>query len=181
MPLPSYARVTNLSNGRSLIVRVNDRGPYHGNRIIDVSTRAADLLGFRTSGTAWVTWNMSGGRRSRAPTIGFSPRRFGRMSPRRRRARSSLPRRGSRRSGRQLRSCAAPAMPAFRPATRIPPARGRCLTPQGRVDATAPINSSTAAGFTRAQSFRIQLIGALTFCWSMILPENRIPLFRIML
>ena len=54
MPLPSYARVTNLSNGRSLIVRVNDRGPYHGNRIIDVSTRAADLLGFRTSGTAWV-------------------------------------------------------------------------------------------------------------------------------
>ena len=54
MPLPSYARVTNLSNGRSLIVRVNDRGPYHGNRIIDVSSRAADLLGFRTSGTAWV-------------------------------------------------------------------------------------------------------------------------------
>ena len=54
MPLPSYARVTNLSNGRSLIVRVNDRGPYHGNRIIDVSGRAADLLGFRMSGTAWV-------------------------------------------------------------------------------------------------------------------------------
>ena len=54
MPLPSYARVTNLSNGRSLIVRVNDRGPYHGNRIIDVSKNAAYLLGFRASGTAWV-------------------------------------------------------------------------------------------------------------------------------
>jgi rare lipoprotein A len=54
LPLPSYARVTNLSNGRSLIVRINDRGPYHGNRIIDVSTRAADLLGFRANGTAWV-------------------------------------------------------------------------------------------------------------------------------
>ena len=54
MPLPSYARVTNLSNGRSLIVRVNDRGPYHGNRIIDVSKNAARLLGFHTSGTAWV-------------------------------------------------------------------------------------------------------------------------------
>src|SRR6201996_5310117 len=54
LPMPSYARVTNLSNGRSLIVRVNDRGPYHGNRIIDVSSRAADLLGFRSSGTAWV-------------------------------------------------------------------------------------------------------------------------------
>src|SRR6516164_10844967 len=54
LPLPSYVRVTNLSNGRSLIVRVNDRGPYAGNRIIDVSKRAAFLLGFTTSGTAWV-------------------------------------------------------------------------------------------------------------------------------
>jgi rare lipoprotein A len=54
LPLPSYVRVTNLSNGRSLIVRVNDRGPYHGNRIIDVSKRAAHLLGFTVRGTAWV-------------------------------------------------------------------------------------------------------------------------------
>ena len=54
LPLPSYVRVTNLSNGRSLIVRVNDRGPYAGNRIIDVSKRAAYLLGFTVSGTAWV-------------------------------------------------------------------------------------------------------------------------------
>src|ERR1700684_184699 len=43
LPLPSYARVTNLSNGRSLMVRVNDRGPYAGNRLIDVSERAAHL------------------------------------------------------------------------------------------------------------------------------------------
>ncbi len=54
LPLPSYVRVSNLSNGRSLIVRVNDRGPYAGNRIIDVSKRAAYLLGFTVSGTAWV-------------------------------------------------------------------------------------------------------------------------------
>jgi rare lipoprotein A len=54
LPLPSYVRVSNLSNGRSLIVRVNDRGPYAGNRIVDVSKRAAFLLGFTTSGTAWV-------------------------------------------------------------------------------------------------------------------------------
>src|SRR5215471_19043475 len=54
LPLPSYVRVSNLSNGRSLIVRVNDRGPYAANRIIDVSKRAAFLLGFTTSGTAWV-------------------------------------------------------------------------------------------------------------------------------
>ena len=54
MPLPSYARVTNLGNGYSVIVRVNDRGPYHGGRVMDVSSRAADLLGFKGEGTAKV-------------------------------------------------------------------------------------------------------------------------------
>jgi rare lipoprotein A len=54
LPLPSYVRVTNLSNGRSLIVRVNDRGPYAHDRLIDVSKRAAFLLGFAMNGTAWV-------------------------------------------------------------------------------------------------------------------------------
>ncbi len=54
MPLPSYARVTNLDNGYSLIVRVNDRGPYHAGRVMDVSSRAADVLGFRGIGTARI-------------------------------------------------------------------------------------------------------------------------------
>ncbi|MDJ0930735.1 septal ring lytic transglycosylase RlpA family protein [Breoghania sp.] len=54
MPLPSYARVTNLSNGRSMIVRVNDRGPFHGNRVIDLSSRVADMLNFKSKGTAKV-------------------------------------------------------------------------------------------------------------------------------
>ena len=54
LPMPCYARVTNLSNGKSLIVRVNDRGPYHGNRLIDVSNKAAELLEFKGSGVARV-------------------------------------------------------------------------------------------------------------------------------
>jgi rare lipoprotein A len=54
LPMPSYVRVTNLANRRSLIVRVNDRGPYHGNRVIDLSHKAADLLGFRSNGVARV-------------------------------------------------------------------------------------------------------------------------------
>jgi rare lipoprotein A len=54
MPLPSYARVTNLSNGYSVIVRVNDRGPYHGGRVMDVSSRTADVLGFKGAGTARI-------------------------------------------------------------------------------------------------------------------------------
>ena len=54
LPIPSYARVTNLSNSKSLIVRVNDRGPYHGNRVIDVSNKAAELLDFKSNGVARV-------------------------------------------------------------------------------------------------------------------------------
>lgn len=54
LPLPTYARVTNLQNGRSLVVRVNDRGPYAQDRIIDMSRRSAQALGFQRNGTAKV-------------------------------------------------------------------------------------------------------------------------------
>lgn len=54
LPLPSVVKVTNLENGRSLVLRVNDRGPYAKNRIIDISKRGAQLLGFQTQGTAKV-------------------------------------------------------------------------------------------------------------------------------
>ncbi len=54
LPMPSLARVTNLENGRSIVVRINDRGPFSGARIIDVSQRSAQLLGFETKGTAMV-------------------------------------------------------------------------------------------------------------------------------
>jgi peptidoglycan lytic transglycosylase len=54
LPMPCYARVTNLGNGKSVIVRVNDRGPYHGNRLIDVSNKAAELLEFKGNGVARV-------------------------------------------------------------------------------------------------------------------------------
>jgi rare lipoprotein A len=54
LPMPSYVRVTNLANKRSIIVRVNDRGPYHGDRVIDLSHKTADLLGFKGNGVARV-------------------------------------------------------------------------------------------------------------------------------
>ncbi|MEJ0094731.1 MAG: septal ring lytic transglycosylase RlpA family protein [Methylocella sp.] len=54
MPLPSYARVTNLRNNYSMIVRVNDRGPFAANRIMDVSRKTAEALDFRRTGTAKV-------------------------------------------------------------------------------------------------------------------------------
>jgi rare lipoprotein A len=72
LPMPSYARVTNLSNGRSLIVRVNDRGPYHGNRLIDVSNKAAELLEFKSNGVANVRVEYVG----RAPLEGSDDRQL---------------------------------------------------------------------------------------------------------
>lgn len=54
LPMPSLVRVTNLENGRSLVVRINDRGPFVNNRIIDLSRRSAQLLGIEQKGTAKV-------------------------------------------------------------------------------------------------------------------------------
>ena len=54
LPIPSYVRVTNLENGRSVVVRVNDRGPFAANRIIDLSYAAATKLGYSRKGTALV-------------------------------------------------------------------------------------------------------------------------------
>ncbi|MHA1565432.1 MAG: septal ring lytic transglycosylase RlpA family protein [Alphaproteobacteria bacterium] len=54
LPMPSAVRVTNLENGRSIVLRINDRGPFASGRIIDVSRRAANLLGFQRQGTAKV-------------------------------------------------------------------------------------------------------------------------------
>ena len=72
LPMPCYARVTNLSNGKSLIVRVNDRGPYHGNRLIDVSNKAAELLEFKGNGIARVRVEYVG----RAPLEGSDDRQL---------------------------------------------------------------------------------------------------------
>jgi len=72
LPMPSYARVTNLSNGKSLVVRVNDRGPYHNNRLIDVSNKAAELLDFKGNGVARVRVEYVG----RAPLEGSDDRQL---------------------------------------------------------------------------------------------------------
>lgn len=54
LPIPSYVRVTNTGNGRSMVVRINDRGPFHPDRVIDLSYAAATKLGFVQQGTARV-------------------------------------------------------------------------------------------------------------------------------
>ena len=70
LPLPSYVRVKNLANGRSVVVRLNDRGPFAHNRLIDVSKRTAEVLGFINAGTAQVRVTYLG----RAPVEGDDTR-----------------------------------------------------------------------------------------------------------
>lgn len=72
MPLPSYARVTNLRNHKSIVVRVNDRGPYVGNRVIDLSVKTAKLLEFHGQGVARVKVEYIG----RAPLAGSDDRKL---------------------------------------------------------------------------------------------------------
>jgi rare lipoprotein A len=72
LPLPSYVRVTNVANGRSIVVRVNDRGPYAHDRLIDVSVKTAELLGFYGHGVARVKVEYLG----RAPLEGSDDRKL---------------------------------------------------------------------------------------------------------
>jgi len=74
MPIPGYLRVTNLENDRSIIVRVNDRGPFHNDRVIDLSYAAAYMLGFHNKGTAMVEVEavMPGGSPSNTPILATS-------------------------------------------------------------------------------------------------------------
>ena len=72
LPLPSYVRVTNLANHRSIVVRVNDRGPYVGDRVIDVSVKTAKLLGFYGEGLTRVKVEYVG----RAPLEGSDDRKL---------------------------------------------------------------------------------------------------------
>jgi peptidoglycan lytic transglycosylase len=72
LPLPSYVRVTNLANSRSIVVRVNDRGPYARDRLIDVSVKTAELLGFYGHGVTRVKVEYVG----RAPLQGSDDRKL---------------------------------------------------------------------------------------------------------
>ena len=72
LPLPSYVRVTNLANRKSLVVRINDRGPFVGDRVIDLSVRTAKLLGFHGQGVAKVKVEYVG----RAPLAGSDDRKL---------------------------------------------------------------------------------------------------------
>ena len=119
LPLPAYVRVTNLQNGRSVVVRVNDRGPFVGNRIIDLSYTAAAKLDMLRNGTAMVE----------VRTVG--PASPGRCRPR-------LPG-AARRAGLDCRRCraAAPA-PAYRRRARSHAARSGPIAP-------APVTSAPAA------------------------------------
>ncbi len=70
LPIPSYVRVTNVSNKKSVVVRVNDRGPFHGGRIIDLSYAAAKKLGIQQAGTGDVRVDIVRPHKNAASAVG---------------------------------------------------------------------------------------------------------------
>ena len=142
MPLPSYARVTNLSNGRSLIVRVNDRGPYAANRIIDVSKHAAELLGFIDRGTTTVRVEYVGPAQLDGSDDRLLEATLRQDEP------APVP--GSVRLAAATRIVpVAMTVPVSMPASPVPARSAvRCLTPTRRRIATTRYKFSTVAGST---------------------------------
>ena len=73
LPIPSYVRVTNLDNGKSIVARVNDRGPFHPGRIVDMSYAGAVLLGYANAGTARVRVEALVPERTAGPAVSAAP------------------------------------------------------------------------------------------------------------
>src|SRR5690606_15452072 len=73
LPLPSFARVTNLDNGRSVVVRVNDRGPFHEGRVVDLSYAAAVKLDIHRQGTGRVEVRGLGPGDATPPQLATAP------------------------------------------------------------------------------------------------------------
>jgi rare lipoprotein A len=134
LPIPSYARVTNLRNGRSIVVRVNDRGPYVGNRIIDVSVKAAKLLGFHSNGLTRVRVDYVG----RAPLQGSDDSKL--LATLRRGSPAPAP--GSVR----VASAGGPFVPHYNRRSR---ARGRVPVPDGRPFTLGETAARSARGTSR--------------------------------
>jgi rare lipoprotein A len=121
LPMPSLVRVTNLENGRAIVLRVNDRGPFVRGRIIDVSRRAAQLLGFEGQGTARVRVEIMGeeSRQLRAALTGRDDMRTVSAAPRTAVASDALPPPpGARESRAPVQSAALPP-----PSQMLPPAQ----------------------------------------------------------
>jgi rare lipoprotein A len=151
LPIPSYVQVTNLDNGRSAVIRINDRGPFVGGRLIDLSAQGAELLGFRDSGTARVRVQYIG---QAGPEDAVTPQTLARLPSTSRapdaRTRPGGPTGGGATNGRQ--TAANPAgtgsTGTARPAARTRPAQDAPAQRQPQVQSprTTPPPAGAAAG-----------------------------------
>jgi len=153
LPMPSLVRVTNIENGRSIVLRVNDRGPFARGRIIDVSRRAAQLLGFEGQGTARVRVEIQPeeSQRLKAALTGRDENQTVAAVPRTAVASDALPPPPGARETR-TQAAALPPPSATLPAARTDPARAaQPTTRQGRPRETqAPLARQAAPIQTQA-------------------------------
>lgn len=152
LPMPSLVRVTNLDNGRAIVLRVNDRGPFARGRIIDVSRRAAQLLGFEGQGTARVRVEMLAeeSQRLKASLTGRDETQTVAAVPRTAVASDALPPLPGAREAR-VTGAALPPPSATLPPVQTDPARAGTATRQGRPRETqAPLARQAAPIRTEA-------------------------------
>jgi len=174
LPIPSYARVTNLQNGKSVVVRVNDRGPFHRERLIDLSYTAAHKLGFADRGSARVEVQSilpSG------PSIAAAP-----------------PRRPKREPAPQV-AMAPEAGKSASPTPEVPDARDPIAQLAARTEVTTPMTaipaSNSAMGVfvqvgafssrNNAESFKAHLIRQLAWVTDKLILQSNGGIFRLQL
>ncbi len=161
LPIPSLVEVTNLDNGHSIIIRINDRGPFRDGRLIDLSARGAELLGFRDSGTARVRVRYVG-QAPREPLVTAQTLAPRPGSPR---APATQPAPRPTRPLQMAEATPAPA-PASRPVPGAPsaPASGRTQRPRGEAQPTgapgSPGSSSQAAAIPPGNGPMFLQVGA---------------------
>jgi rare lipoprotein A len=160
LPIPSYARVTSLANGRSVVVRVNDRGPFLNGRLIDLSYAAANRLGFVTQGSAPVEVEL------------ILP---GQVPPTANTAAASMPLRSASAQPAQIDGAlvAAPAAP-IAPSTRVAPVAPIAVGANGVF-----VQLGAFAAQENAELFRAQLASQVIWLGDALRIESRDGLYRI--
>ncbi len=139
LPMPTLVNVTNLENGRSITVRINDRGPFHGNRIIDLSRRAAEELGLKRDGVGKVRVRVLRTASLRLKRKALAELYRIEEQERRAEVAQQIRERQSRRTAADTLADIAPASapaPAKRPADRTPTKRAESKSPPATVKST---------------------------------------------
>lgn len=188
LPMPSVVRVTNLENGRALVIRVNDRGPFANGRVIDLSRRAAQLLGFEGQGTARVRVQIMpeesralAGKLNTAPTAGGREPQVA-AAPRESVTAETLPAPGSREAPRTISSGAVSSPAEARNAQALAKAERALANPDVQMDSVKATSLFVQAGAFSRHDNALRLQARLSGVGRPVISQTHVKgqtLFRV--